>query len=64
MTGLAIRPFIGTESRLHTVVDLLRQIVHGVEADPDTRLAELHRRRQEIGQQIAEVEAGTVSSER
>ncbi len=39
------RPFVGTESRLHTVVDLLRQIVHGTEADPELRLAELRRRR-------------------
>lgn len=61
VTGLAIRPFVGTESRLHTVVDLLRQIVHGVETDPDTRLAELRRRRGDIDRQIAEVEAGTVT---
>ena len=61
MSWLAIRPFVGTESRLHTIVDLLRQIVHGVETDPDTSLAELHRRRQEIDRQIAEAEAGTVT---
>jgi hypothetical protein len=29
VTGLQSRAFVGTESRLHTVVDLLRQIVHG-----------------------------------
>ena len=61
VNGLVIRPFVGTESRLHTVVDLLRQIVQGVETDPDTRLAQLHRRRQEIDRQIAEVEAGTLT---
>ena len=35
VTGLSVRPFVGTESRLHTVVDLLRQIIHGAETDPD-----------------------------
>ena len=44
----AAGPFVGTESRLHTVVELLRQIVHGTETDPQARLAELHRRRDEI----------------
>ena len=46
--GLGVRPFVGTESRLHTVVELLRQIVHGTETDPELRLAELQRRRDEI----------------
>lgn len=43
MTSLQARPFIGTESRLHAIVDLLRQIVHGAETDPDIRLSELRR---------------------
>ncbi len=55
------RSFVGTESRLHTVVELLRQIVHGTELQPDVRLAELHRRRDEIDAQIAAVEAGDVA---
>jgi flagellar motility protein MotE (MotC chaperone) len=59
--GLQIRPFVGTESRLHTVVELLRQIVHGTETDPDVRLAELRRRRDAIDREIAEVEAGTLT---
>jgi flagellar motility protein MotE (MotC chaperone) len=59
--GLQARAFVGTESRLATVVDLLRQIVHGTETDPQTRLAELHRRRDEIDQEIAQVESGTVT---
>lgn len=52
------RPFVGTESRLQTVVDLLRQIVLGVETDPDLRIAELRRRRDEIDAMIATVEMG------
>ena len=55
------RAFVGTESRLHIVVDLLRQIVHGTDADPDARLAELRRRRNELDAQIAAVEAGEVA---
>lgn len=55
------RAFVGTESRLHIVVDLLRQIVHGTDTDPDARLAELRRRRDELDAQIATVEAGEVA---
>jgi hypothetical protein len=58
--GLQVRPFVGTESRLHTVVDLLRQIAHGTETDPQVRLAELRRRRDLIDHEIAEVERGSV----
>jgi flagellar motility protein MotE (MotC chaperone) len=61
VTGLQIRAFVGTESRLHTVVELLRQIVHGTETDPEVRLAELRRRRDAIDREIADVEAGTVT---
>jgi hypothetical protein len=59
--SLADREFIGTESRLNTVFDLLRQIVYGANADPDVRLAELRRRRAEIDAEIAAVERGEVS---
>jgi hypothetical protein len=61
VTGLSIRPFVGTESRLHIVVELLRQIIHGAETDPQARLAELHRRRDVIDREIAEVEAGNLA---
>lgn len=58
--SLKARSFVGTESRLHTIVELLRQIVHGSESDPDLRLAELRRQRDEIDAQIAAVESGQV----
>ncbi|WP_166347419.1 DUF3375 domain-containing protein [Phytoactinopolyspora limicola] len=58
--GLQIRPFVGTESRLQTIVELLRQMVHGTETDPEARLAELRRRRDEIDREIAQVEAGQI----
>lgn len=60
VTGLGARPFVGTESRLHTVVELLRQIVHGAETDPQVRLTELRRRRDAIETEIAAAEAGIV----
>jgi hypothetical protein len=58
--SLQARTFVGTESRLQTVIELLRQIVHGSESDPDTRLAELHRRRDDIDREIAAVAAGDI----
>ena len=54
--GLQQRSFVGTESRLHTLVELLRQIVHGSELDPEARITELERRRLEIDEQIQAVQ--------
>lgn len=59
--GLTARAFVGTESRLHTVVELLRQIAHGAEEDPETRLAELRRRREALDREIDDVERGHVA---
>lgn len=60
VSGLQARSFIGTESRLHTVVELLRQMVHGAEDDPAARMAELYRRRAEIEDEIARAESDGV----
>ena len=60
VAGLRVRPFVGTESRLQTVVELLRQIVHGAETDPQARLAELQRRRELIDAEIEAVTAGEI----
>lgn len=60
VTGLRARSFVGTASRLETVFTLLRQIVHGAESDPQTRLAELHRRRADLDAEIERAEAGEV----
>ncbi|MEO6204244.1 MAG: DUF3375 domain-containing protein [Mycobacteriales bacterium] len=61
VVSLQSRSFVGTESRLHTVVELLRQIVHGTEVDPQVRLEELRRRRDELEAEIAGVEAGHIA---
>lgn len=55
------RAFVGTESRLNTIFDLLRQMVYGAEGDPQARLGELRRRRAELDEEIAAVEAGEVA---
>jgi uncharacterized protein DUF3375 len=51
-------PFVGTESRLLTVVELLRQIVEGTQSDPQARIADLERRKQEIDAQIEQIRDG------
>ncbi|MFN2257959.1 MAG: DUF3375 domain-containing protein [Desulfuromonadaceae bacterium] len=58
MESLNERTFVGTESRLMTLFDLLRQMCEGSETDPETRVAELHKRRAEIDAEIARIEDG------
>ncbi len=57
---LAERSFVGTESRLLTLFDLLRQMSTESDSDPDRRIAELKRRRAEIDAEMARVLAGDV----
>ncbi|WP_426197707.1 DUF3375 domain-containing protein [Massilia sp. DWR3-1-1] len=52
--------FIGTESRLMTVFDLLHQIVDGSELDPRARIAALKRKKAEIDVEIAQIGAGRI----
>jgi len=58
LAGLQERHFIGTESRLLTVFELLRQMLEGTELDPDARIAELERRRAEIDAEIGKIRGG------
>ena len=59
---LSLKPqaFIGTESRLLTVFELLRQIVAGAEADPKQRISELQRQKAEIEREITRVANGEI----
>lgn len=57
---LTERNFVGTESRLLTLFELLRQMGEGSEADPEKRLAELQARRSQIDEEISRVRAGDV----
>jgi hypothetical protein len=56
--ALRDRSFVGTESRLNTIFELLRQLVFGSETDARARVAELERRRHEIDEEIAAVTGG------
>jgi hypothetical protein len=58
---LTARSFVGTESRLLTLFELLKQMTEGSESDPAKRIAELHKRRDEIDAEIARALAGDVS---
>lgn len=58
LAQLSERQFVGTESRLLTLFDLLKQMSEGSEADPVKRIAELHKKRAEIDAEIARIESG------
>ena len=57
---LRARTFIGSESRLTTIFELLRQMVYGADDNPAARLADLQRRRGAIDAEIEHLEAGDV----
>jgi hypothetical protein len=57
---LAERSFVGTESRLLTLFELLRQMSEGSESDPARRVEELRRRRDEIDAEVQRVLDGDV----
>ncbi len=57
---LTERSFVGTESRLLTLFELLRQMSEGSESDPAKRIAELHKRRDEIDIEVARMLSGDV----
>jgi len=48
LENLVQRPFIGTESRLMTIFELLRQMVEGTESNAEVRIRELEKRKAEI----------------
>jgi hypothetical protein len=50
--------FVGAESRLLTVFELLRQIVAGTETDPANRIAELEEQKAELDREIDNIREG------
>lgn len=58
LATLEQKQFIGTESRLKTIFDLLHQMARGTETDPAVRIEELEKRRVEIENEIARVREG------
>lgn len=60
LMSLQQRQFVGAESRLMTVFELLRQMAEGTEIDPAVRIAELERRKAQIDADIARIRAGSL----
>ncbi|MGO1461834.1 MAG: DUF3375 domain-containing protein [Marinobacter sp.] len=61
LESLTQRQFVGTESRLKTVFDLLQQMVSGTETDKQARLDDLNERKAAIEREIRQVEAGDIA---
>jgi len=61
LVSLEQRQFVGTESRLVMVFELLRQIAEGTERDAQARLAELEKRRAALDDEIRRVREGHVA---
>jgi len=60
LATLIQRSFVGTESRLLTLFELLKQMSEGSESNPQTRIAELHKRRDEIDKEIEQILSGDI----
>lgn len=58
--GLVKRRFVGTESRLLMVFELLKQMVNGVETNAEVKIAELEKRKQEIEKSIIAIRSGEI----
>lgn len=58
LAGLEERSFVGTESRLLTVIELLRDLARLAETDPVKRIEALQRQRDAIEAEICEAEQG------
>ena len=58
LSQLSERSFIDTESRLLTLFELLKQMSEGSESNPAKRIAELHKRWDDIDSEIARALAG------
>ncbi len=60
LQSLQERKFVGTESRLLTVFELLREIVRRTQRDPAVRMAELERQKAEIEAEIERLRDGVI----
>lgn len=58
LTSLSDRSFVGTESRLLTLFQLLKQMSEGTETNPQIRIEQLHKKRDEIDAEVARVLSG------
>ena len=60
LATLGERAFVGTESRLLTLFDLLKQMSEGSQTNPEARLAELQKRRDDLDAEIEKVKSGDI----
>lgn len=60
LSSLSQRRFVGTESRLLTVFELLRQLAEGTETDPWARIAKLEQRKEEIETEMQRIRGGDI----
>ena len=60
LASLAERSFVGTESRLLTLLELLRQMSEGTETNPQVRIAELEKRRGALDAEIERARTGDI----
>lgn len=58
LASLQSRRFVGAESRIMTVFDLLRQLIERAQSDPAVRIAELQKRKAEIDREIRDIQKG------
>ena len=58
---LTVRSFVGTESRLLTLFELLRQMSEGTETDPRARIEGLRKRRDALDAEIERAEGGDIA---
>lgn len=60
--GLEQKQFIGTESRLLQLFQLIREMVNHTETDPQIRLQELQQKKKDIELEIKQVKAGNLNT--
>ena len=61
LASLTERSFVGTESRLLTLFELLRQMSEGTETDPGARIEELQKRRAALNVEIERAQDGDIT---
>jgi hypothetical protein len=62
LQSLEQRQFVGTESRLLAVFNLLRELVRKTSLDPAVRITELEQRKEEIDAEIERLRSGIVET--
>lgn len=62
LENLQPRTFVGTESRLLTIFQLLKELTQKIETDPEQLLADLYLKKNEIEEQIVNIKNGKMAA--